>query len=64
MARMMFDKANVQQRLGSLERAVDTLGHSLKDELGEIRTLLAELVREVKAQRAKVSELSKRKRAS
>ncbi len=34
MARMMFDKANVQQRLASLERAVDTLGHSLKDELG------------------------------
>jgi general secretion pathway protein A len=64
MARMMFDKANVQQRLGSLERAVDTLGHGLKDELAEIRTLLVELIREVKAQRAKVSELSKRKRAS
>ncbi len=30
---MMFDKANVQQRLASLERAVDTLGHGLKDEL-------------------------------
>jgi general secretion pathway protein A len=64
MARMMFDKANVQQRLGSLERAVDTLGHGLKDELAEIRTLLVELIREVKAQRAKVGELSKRKRAS
>jgi general secretion pathway protein A len=64
MARMMFDKANVQQRLGSLERAVDTLGHGLKDELGEIRTLLMEIVREIKAQRAKVGELSKRKRAS
>jgi type II secretory pathway predicted ATPase ExeA len=32
MARMMFDKANVQQRLASLERAVDTLGHGRKDE--------------------------------
>jgi hypothetical protein len=36
----------------------------LKDELAEIRTLLVELIREVKAQRAKVGELSKRKRAS
>jgi putative secretion ATPase (PEP-CTERM system associated) len=63
MARMMFDKANVQQRLASLERAVDMLGHGLKDELAEIRSLLIELVREVKAQRAKVSELTKRKRA-
>jgi general secretion pathway protein A len=64
MARMMFDKANVQQRLGSLERAVDSMGHGLKEELGEIRMLLLELTREVKAQRAKVGELSKRKRAS
>ncbi len=64
MARMMFDKANVQQRLGSLERAVDALGHGLKEELGDIRELLVELVREVQAQRAKVSELSKRKRVS
>jgi len=63
MARMMFDKANVQQRLASLERAVDALGHGLKDELAEIRSLLIELVREVKAQRAKVSELTKRRRA-
>ncbi len=64
MARMMFDKANVQQRLASLERAVDTLGHGLKDELSDIRALLMELVREVKEQRVKVSELSRRKRAS
>jgi len=64
MARMMFDKANVQQRLASLERAVDTLGHGLKDELHDIRALLMELVREMKEQRAKVGELSKRKRAS
>ena len=64
MARMMFDKANVQQRLGSLERAVDSMGHGLKEELNEIRTLLVELIREVKAQRLKASDLSKRKRAS
>ena len=64
MARMMFDKANVQQRLASLERAVDTLGHGLKDELGDIRSLLVELIRESKAQRVRVHELSKRKRAS
>ena len=61
---MMFDKANVQQRLGSLERAVDSMGHGLKEELNEIRTLLVELIREVKAQRSKTSDLSKRKRAS
>ena len=45
------------------QRAVDALGHGLKDELAEIRSLLIELVREVKAQRAKVSELTKRRRA-
>ncbi|HEY6600162.1 MAG TPA: hypothetical protein VIZ30_12640, partial [Pseudomonadales bacterium] len=62
MARMMFDKANVQQRLGALERAVDSLGHSLKDELGDIRELLVELIREARAQRVKTQDLSKRKR--
>jgi len=64
MARMMFDKANVQQRLGSLERAVDMMGHSLKEELSDLRMLLLELTRELKAQRDKVGELSKRKRVS
>ena len=59
---MMFDKANVQQRLASLERAVDTLGHGLKDELADIRSLLIELIREAKTQRVRVHELSKRKR--
>ena len=62
MARMMFDKANVQQRLGALERAVDSLGHSLKDELGAIRELLVELIREARAQRVRTPDLSKRKR--
>jgi hypothetical protein len=64
MARMIFDRANVQQRLSSLERAVDTLGHGLKEELAEIRALLTELNQEVKAQRAKGGDLSRRKRAS
>ncbi len=64
MARMMFDKANVQQRLGSLERAVDSMGHSLKEELGELRSLLLELTREIKSQRPKAGDASKRKRAS
>lgn len=41
MARVMFDKANVQQRMGSLERAVDGLGSSLKGDVAEIRNELA-----------------------
>jgi len=51
MARVMFDKANVQQRLAALERAVDGLGLSLKSEVGQlkeeigyIRLLLEDLV--------------------
>lgn len=41
MARVMFDKANIQQRLGALERAVDGLGLALKPEVAEIREELA-----------------------
>jgi hypothetical protein len=41
MARVMFDKANVQQRIGSLERAVDALGSSLKSDVSEMREELA-----------------------
>jgi general secretion pathway protein A len=41
MARVMFDKANVQQRLASLERAVDSLGMSLKPEVAELREEMA-----------------------
>ena len=41
MARVMFDKANVQQRLASLERAVDSLGLSLKPEVAELREEVA-----------------------
>ena len=44
MARIMFDKANVQQRLASLERAVDTMGHNIKEELSFIRLMLEDLL--------------------
>ena len=37
VARGIFDKADVQNRLTALERAVDTLGDDLKPELSEIR---------------------------
>lgn len=43
MARVMFDKANVQQRLAALERGIDMLGHTLKEELREIRSLLGDI---------------------
>jgi general secretion pathway protein A len=57
MARVMFDKANVQQRLASLERAVDGLGLALKPEVAELREelayvrgLLEEMLAELRAQ--------------
>ena len=48
MARAMFDKANVQNRLAALERAVDNLGLNLREEMGAIRMLLQEINRELK----------------
>ena len=55
VARVMFDKANVQQRLGSLERAVDGLGSSLKsdvaemkEEIGYLNVLLEEVLSELR----------------
>ncbi len=58
MARVMFDKANVQQRIGALERAVDALGSSLKPEVAEIkeevafvRMLLEEVLEELRSDR-------------
>jgi putative secretion ATPase (PEP-CTERM system associated) len=40
-ARGMFDKANLQQRLASLERAVDSLGAGLKPEITELKEELS-----------------------
>jgi putative secretion ATPase (PEP-CTERM system associated) len=65
MARAMFDKANVQNRLAALERAVDSLGLNLREEMSAIRMLLQEVNRELKARpepTKKVDELpAKRK---
>jgi hypothetical protein len=58
MARVMFDKANVQQRLAALERGIDGLGQSIKPDLSElraelleVRTLIEDLVAELREQR-------------
>jgi len=60
MARMMFDKANVQQRLASLERAVDSLGAGLREELTAVRMLLQQLSRELRDTRANENQRKKR----
>jgi hypothetical protein len=56
MARVMFDKANVQQRISALERAIDTLGSSLKpemlvlqEEVAYVRVLLEEVLGELRS---------------
>ncbi len=41
MARVMFDKTNVQQRLAGLERSIESLGDSLKPEISALREELA-----------------------
>ena len=77
MARSLFDKANVQQRLASMERALDTMGHGLKEEIAEIKGLLETLLektnwREADSQKQhaderqsnEVSHVNKRNRAS
>ena len=43
MARVMFDKANVQQRIGSLERALDSMGSGLKNDISEVKDEIAYL---------------------
>lgn len=63
MARVMFDKANVQQRLGSLERAVDALGSSVKPEIAELReeiTYVRVLVEEIAHELRSLSGKGKR----
>ena len=41
MARGLFDKANVQQRLAALERAIDNIGAGMKPEIAEIKEELS-----------------------
>ncbi len=67
MAKGMFDKANVQQRLGALERAIDSLGHSLKpevdhirEELSYIRLILEDVMHEVRSMRGHSTRSSSR----
>lgn len=62
MARVMFDKANVQQRLSAIERAVDALGHSMKDELVVVQALLEELRLEIDGLRSELSEGQRKKK--
>lgn len=68
VARSMFDKADVQRRIASLERAVDSLGHSLKPEISEvrqelsfIRLMLDELMHEVRQGSDSASQSSNKK---
>jgi general secretion pathway protein A len=62
MARMMFDKANVQQRLAALERAVDTLGNSLQEELTALRILLQQISRDVRENRTNTPDNNPRRK--
>ncbi len=61
MARVMFDKANVQQRIGSLERAIDSLGSALKNDVSEmkeelayVRVLLEDVLLEIRSDQEQV----------
>ena len=58
MARGLFDKANVQQRLAALERAVDNIGAGMKPEIAEIkeelsfiRLMLEDILHQVRSRR-------------
>ncbi len=72
VARTMFDKANVQNRLAALERAVDGLGHNIKPEIAQIReelsflrVMVEDLLHEVRSMSQSTSESSsKSKRAN
>lgn len=43
LARSIFDKASIQQRLSTLERGIDGLGQSLKPEIAELREEMAHM---------------------
>ena len=43
VARGLFDKADLTQRLATLERAIDGLGHGIKTELSDVREELSYL---------------------
>ena len=45
MAKIMFDKADIQQRLSMLEHSVETLSDSMHEELSQIRSLLLRMVK-------------------
>lgn len=69
-ARSMFDKADLQRRLGSLERAVDSLGHTVKpeladirEELGFLRLIMDDLLHEVREISNKSAPITKKKQA-
>jgi general secretion pathway protein A len=63
VARIMFDKANVHQRISALERSVDMLGQGLHQDLSGIQTLLRE-IRDEMRRSAGQQDAEERKRAS
>ncbi|MFM7118749.1 MAG: XrtA/PEP-CTERM system-associated ATPase [Gammaproteobacteria bacterium] len=65
LTRSMFDRASIQQRLGTLERGIDGLGQSLKPEIAELReemahmrALLEALLLEVRTQKPSTAVMS------
>ena len=66
-ARSVFEKPDMQNRIVALERAIDSLGHSLKpemtstrEELGFIRVMVDDLLHEVRKQSATNSSPGKK----
>jgi len=45
MAKIMFDKADIQQRLSILENSIETLNDSVHEELSQIRSILLRMVK-------------------
>jgi putative secretion ATPase (PEP-CTERM system associated) len=63
MARVMFDKANVQQRIGSLERAIDSLGSGIRNDVVSMRQDMASLRQEVSSLRMLLEDVLRGLRA-